>query len=357
LKPAGQSRRRREPNKIGLAEPDPFMSGNCETPQNGAFLMERGSKVYVAGGDTLIGAAILRQLERRGYTRLIGRAGEQPELADGAAVAEFFKQAQPEYVFMAGGKSGGIHANQKYPAELMLDNLLAQCHVIHQAFLVGVKKLVCLASSCSYPRDCAQPMQPQALLTGALEPTNEAYAVAKIAGIKLCEAYRRQYGVHFVNAIPANAFGPGDDFRPENSHVIAALLARMHEAKQSGQDSVVIWGTGEVRREFIYADDLAEACLFVMQQYDGSEPINLGAGADVSIRELALMIQAVVGYCGELRFDSTKPDGMPCKVLDSSNLLAMGWRPQTSFRAALRETYEWFLRQIEQEKPILLGRS
>jgi len=318
--------------------------------------MEKGSKVYVAGGETPIGAALLRQLERQGYTHLIGRPGEGPKLTDGMAVVEFFMQARPEYVFVAGGKSGGIHANQKYPAELMLDNLLGECHVIHHAYLSGVKKLVYLASSCSYPRHCPQPIQPQALLTGALEPTNEAYAVAKIAGLKLCEAYRRQYGVHFVNAIPANAFGPGDDFRPEDSHVIAALLGRMHDAKEAGQDSIVIWGTGNPRREFIYADDLADACLFIMRRYDDAEPINLGGGTDISIRELALMIRTIVDYRGELCFDSTKPDGMPNKVLDSSRLLAMGWRPQTPFRLALAATYEWFRQHVRQATPLLSGR-
>ena len=319
--------------------------------------MNEASKIYVAGGETLIGGALLRQLERQGYTHLVGRPGEAPELMDGAAMADFFEQVQPEYIFMAGGKSGGIHANQKRPAELMRDNLLGQCHVIHHAYLSGVKKLLYLASSCSYPRHCPQPMQPRALLTGPLEPTNEAYAVAKIAGIRLCEAYRRQYGVNFVSAIPANAFGPGDDFRPEDSHVIAALIRRMHEAKEGSQDSVVIWGTGNPRREFIYADDLADACLFIMRGYDDAEPINLGGGTDTSIRELATMIREVVRYGGQLRFDPTKPDGMPCKLLDSSALLALGWRPQTPFRQALAATYEWFCKNGRLSAAELLGKS
>lgn len=319
--------------------------------------MESSSRVYVAGGETLIGSAILRNLEKNGYTRLIGSAGEGPELTDRAAVAAFFDEFRPEHVFFAGGKSGGIHANQKYPAELILDNLLAQCHVIHQAYLAGVKKLVCLASSCAYPRQSPQPIPPQALLTGILEPTNEAYAVAKIAGLKLCQAYRRQYGVNFVSVIPANAFGPGDDFHLENSHVIAALLARMHQAKESGQESVEIWGTGNARRDFIYADDLADACVFVMQHYDGEEPINLGGGSGVSIRELALMVKEVVGYKGELRFDTTKPDGMPCKLLDSTKLFALGWRPQTPFRTALAETYQWYLHHVGKERGIFSERS
>jgi GDP-L-fucose synthase len=321
------------------------------------FRMKYTSTIYVAGGETLIGAGLLRQLERQGYCNVIGRSGEGPALTDGPVVADFFTQVQPEYVFMAGGKSGGIHANQKYPAELMRDNLLAECHVIHQAYLSGVKKLVYLASACSYPGHCAQPMQVQDLLTGPLEPTNEPYGIAKVAGIKLCQAYRRQYGVHFVSAIPANTFGPGDDFHPEDSHVIAALFNRMHDAKECGQESVAIWGTGNPRREFIYADDLADACLFVLRRYDDVEPINLGGGTDISIRELALMIREVVGYPGELRFDSSKQDGMPCKVLDSHKLLAMGWQPQTPFRAALAATYEWFRQHVRHATPLFSGRS
>jgi GDP-L-fucose synthase len=319
--------------------------------------MNEGSRIYVAGGETLIGAALLRQLEKRGYTRVIGRPGQGPELTDGPAMARFFRQARPEYILMAGGRTGGIRANQKYPAEFMRDNLLAECHVMHYACLSGVKKLVYLSSSCAYPRHCPQPMQPQYLLTGALEPTSEAYAVAKLAGLKLCEAYRRQYGVQFVSAIPANTFGPGDDFHPEDSHVIAALFSRMHDAKECGRDSVVVWGTGNARREFICADDLADASLFVMHRYDDPEPINLGGGTDMPIRELALMIRDVVGYRGELRFDPTRPDGMPCKLLDSSKLLAMGWRPQTPFRVALTATYKWFRQHVTEVIPLSSGRS
>lgn len=318
--------------------------------------MRYASTIYVAGSETLIGAGLLRQLERQGYTRVIGMSGEGPNLADSSAVAQFFEQVHPEYVFMVGGKSGGIHANQKYPAEYMLDNLLAECHVIHQAYLSGVKKLLYLASSCVYPRQCPQPMQAQQLMGGPLELTNEPYAVAKIAGIKLCEAYRRQYGVRFVNGIPANTFGPGDDFHPDDSHVIAGLLSRIHAAKERGEESVAVWGTGNPRREFIYVDDLANACLFVMQNYDDCEPINLGGAADFSIRELALTIRDVVAYRGQVRFDPTKPDGMPCKVLDSSRLLSMGWKPQTSFREALSATYEWFREHVGQASPLFSGR-
>jgi GDP-L-fucose synthase len=304
--------------------------------------MRKHAIIYVAGGQTLIGAAILRQLKQQGYTNIVGKPGEEPDLTDATSVDEFFSRLLPEYVFMAAGKSGGILANQKYPADLMLDNLLIECNVIRAAYQHRVKKLLYLASSCCYPRHCPQPMRVESLLTGSLEPTNEAYAVAKIAGIKLCQAYRQQYGANFIVGIPANAFGPGDDFSPEDSHVIAALIRKMHEAKRKGTPTVEIWGTGTPRREFIFADDLADACLFVMQKYDGTEPINLGGGTDLSIGELAQLTKEVVGYEGELCFDTSRPDGMPLKVLDSSPLMAMGWNQVTSFRDAVSATYNWF---------------
>ncbi len=305
--------------------------------------MEKQARIYVAGGQTLIGAAILRELERQGYVNIVGRRGEEPELTDAFQVDAFFARTVPDYVFLAAGKSGGIRANQKYPAELMLDNLLVQCHVIHSTYRYGVKKLLYLASSCSYPKHCPQPMRVESLLTGPLEPTNKAYAVAKIAGIELCQAYRQQYGVKFIVGIPANTFGPGDDFSPENSHVIAALIRKIHEAKDLDLESVDIWGTGTPRREFIFADELADACIFIMREYDDTEPINIGSGSDLSIKELAELIKEVVGYSGKLHFDTTKPDGMPLKVLDSSKLKRMAWRSKTPFRSALSATYDWFL--------------
>lgn len=305
--------------------------------------MGKNDRIYVAGGRTLIGAAILRELERQGYSNIVGRPGEEPDLTDAALVEDFFARTTPDYVFLAAGKSGGIAANQKYPAELMLDNLLVECHVIHSAYRYGVKKLLYLASSCSYPKQCPQPMRVESLLTGPPEPTNEAYAVAKIAGIKLCQAYRQQYGANFIVGIPANTFGPGDDFSTEDSHVIPALIRKMHEAKERCLESVDIWGTGTPRREFIFADDLADACIFVMRKYDNAQPINLGGGSDLSIKELATLIKEVVGYPGELRFDTSKPDGTPLKALDSSKLKEMGWRSKTPFRSALSATYDWFL--------------
>jgi len=305
--------------------------------------MEKHARIYVAGGQTPIGAAILREVERQGYMNIVGRPGEEPELTDAAQVDAFFARTAPDYVFLAAGKSGGIEANQKYPAELLLNNLLVECYVIHTAYQYGVKKLLYLASSCSYPKHCPQPMREDTLLTGSLEPTNEAYAVAKIAGIKLCQAYRQQYKVSFISGIPANTFGPGDDFSLEDAHVIAALIRKMHEAKELGLESVDIWGTGTPRREFIFADDLANACIFIMREYDDTEPINLGSGSELSIKELAELIKEVVGYSAKLHFDTSKPDGMPFKVLDSSKLTEMGWRPRTHFRSALSATYDWFL--------------
>ncbi|MCU0541873.1 MAG: GDP-L-fucose synthase [Oscillatoriaceae cyanobacterium Prado104] len=305
--------------------------------------MDKDAKIYVAGGQTLIGSALLRQLERQGYSHLIGIPPAEPNLADREQVSDFFAQNQPEYVFLAAGKSGGISANQKYPAELMLDNLLVICNVTDSAYRSGVKKLLYLASSCSYPKHCPQPMQVESLMTSILEPTNEAYAVAKIAGIKLCQAYCQQYGANFISGIPANAFGIGDDFSLEESHVIPALIRKMHEAKVADVKFVEIWGTGTPRREFIFADDLADACIFIADKYNEPTPINIGGGLDLSIKELAELIKEAIGYRGQLRFDASKPDGMPLKALDSSKLMSMGWQPKISFRTAVEATYDWFL--------------
>jgi GDP-L-fucose synthase len=305
--------------------------------------LEKTAKIYVAGGGTLIGSALLEELQRQGYLNLIGRPGEDPDLTDDVQVEQFFSWASPEYVFMAAGKSGGIQANQEFPADLMRENLLVECHVLHQACRYGVKKLLYLASSCSYPKHAVQPMQEDLLLTGLLEPTNEPYALAKISGIKLGQAYRQQYGVNFISGIPANAFGPRDDFREESSHVIPGLIRRMHKAKQEETKSVVIWGSGSPRREFIFSRDLAEACITVMEQYDDAQPINLGAGMDISIAELASLIREITGFQGHILFDTEKPDGMPRKLLDSNKLKGLGWHPRTSFRDALQAPNEWFL--------------
>ena len=301
------------------------------------------SRIYVAGAGTAIGGALLQALGRGGYREILGAPPREPDLLDAAAVDAFFCEARPEFVFLAGGPSGGIRANQKYPADLMRANLLAECHVIHAAHAHGAQKLLYLASSCCYPRLCPQPMRVEMLMTGPLEPTNAAYGTAKLAGIEMCRAYRRQHGANFVAAIPANSFGPGESLDPEDSHVVAALMTRLHEARVRGARDVEVWGTGAARREFIFLDDLADACVFLMEQYDGAEPINVGLGSDLSIRELAQTIAEVVGYSGELRFDTSQPDGMPLKRLDSSRLHAMGFRPAADLRSALDRTYRWFL--------------
>jgi GDP-L-fucose synthase len=302
--------------------------------------VDRHSRVFVAGADTLIGAAIVTALRRDGYDVLDG-IGEV-DLRDPASVAAFFQRHRPERVIVTAGRAAGISGNQRYPADLIRDNLLIATHVIHEAWASGTRRLMYLASSCSYPKLAPQPMRVDSLLTGPLEPTNRSYAVAKLAAIQMCEAYRQQHGVHFFAAIPADAFGPGDDFSPEDSHVVAGLMRRMHEAKLAGAPSIDIWGSGNQRREFIYADDLAAACVFVMANHDGGT-INVGGGRDTSIGELAEALKTVVGFEGALRFDTSKPDGMPFKALDSSALLDLGWKPAVPFDDALGRTYQWFL--------------
>jgi GDP-L-fucose synthase len=303
--------------------------------------VNRQDRVFVAGAETLIGAALVTALRRDGYDVRDG-VGEV-DLRSPDSVRAFIGRHRPDHVFVAAGRSAGITGNRRYPADLMLDNLLVATHVIHEAWAAGARRLMYLASSCSYPKLAPQPMRVESLLTGPLEPTNQSYAVAKIAGMQLCDAYRQQHGVEFFAAIPADAFGPGDDFSPEDSHVVAGLMRRMHEAKVTGADELDIWGSGSQRREFIYVDDLAAACLFAMTHHSGRGPINLGGGRDMSIAELAARLQAVVGFTGELRFDTSKPDGMPFKALDATALRDMGWRPSIPFEAALERTYEWFV--------------
>jgi GDP-L-fucose synthase len=304
--------------------------------------VDRQTPLFVAGADTLIGAAIITTLRRDGYDVLDGVG--QVELRDPVSLHRFFQNHRPRRVIVAAGRAAGISGNQRYPAELIYDNLLIATHVIHEAWSAGTRRLMYLASSCSYPKLAPQPMRVESLLTGAPEPTNRSYAVAKIAAIQMCEAYRQQYGVEFFAAIPADAFGPGDDFSPEDSHVVAGLMRRMHEAKLAGATAIDIWGSGNQRREFIYIDDLASATTFVLEEHDGST-INLGGGRDVSIRELAETIKEVVGFAGQLRFDTSKPDGMPFKALDASALMALGWRPQIAFEDALERTYRWFVQR------------
>lgn len=315
--------------------------------------MERTARVFVAGSETIIGSALVRVMRERGFAHLVGTAVDQPGLTDPAQVEAFFARTQPEYVILAGGKSGGIWANQRFPALLMRDNLLKECLVIDAAHRYGVKKLLYLASSCCYPRGCPQPMRVESLMTGPLEPTNEAYGLAKLAGIGLCQAYAKQFGARFVAAIPADVFGPGDEFNVEDSHVVPALVRKIHAAKVAGAAKVDVWGTGTPRREFLFVDELAAACLLVMDTYDGPGPINLGGGADLSIAEVAALIKEVVGFSGALRFDTSKADGMPLKILDSSRLQAMGWRPATSLHDALQATYDWFLARKAHVSPAI----
>jgi GDP-L-fucose synthase len=309
--------------------------------------MNRSARIWVAGGDTLLGAALRERLRADGFRDLVGTPPDEPDLTVAAQVEDFFGEARPECVFLAAGKSGGIGLNQARPADLMLHNLLVTAHVIDCAHRHGVEKLLYLASSCGYPKHAPQPLRVESLLTGPPEPTSIAYATARLAGWQLCDAYRRQHGSRFVTAIPANAFGPHEDFSPDGGHVIPALIRRAHEAKVRDEPALTLWGTGTPRREFIYARDLADACLFVMRHYDGPEPINLGGGADLSIAEAAQLVAGVVGYRGRIRFDVTRPDGMPLKVLDSGPLWALGWRPSVDFRAGLAETYEWFLQHVD----------
>ncbi len=305
--------------------------------------MRPDSRIYVAGHRGLVGGAIVRALRAQGFVSIITRGRAELDLCDQAAVASFFAAARPEYVFLAAAKVGGIQANSTYPAEFIRDNLVMQSNVIDSAWKNGCRKLLFLGSSCIYPKLCPQPIKEEYLLSGPLEPSNEWYALAKIAGVKLCQAYRRQYGFDAISAMPTNLDGPGDNFHPELSHVLPALIRRFHEAKEAGAPEVAIWGTGTPRREFLYVDDLAEALLFLMQNYSEENHINVGCGADLPIMELAQLTAEVIGYMGEINTNPTKPDGTPQKLLDVSRLAALGWRAKTDLRDGLAATYDWFL--------------
>ena len=306
--------------------------------------MQSEGSIFIAGHSGLAGSAILRALQSRGYSRLIVRTHQELELTDARAVKEFFQQERPESVFLAAAKVGGIQANNTLPAEFLRENLLIQTHVLHEAWQAGVKKLLFLGSSCIYPKLAPQPIPESALLTGELEPTNDAYALAKIAGIQLCKAYRKQHGANFIAVMPTNLYGPQDNFHPEHSHVLPALLRRFHEAQRDGLQEVTVWGSGTPKREFLHSDDLASACLFLMEHYDSPEIINIGWGQDCTIRELAEMIAETVGYTGTLKWDDSRPDGTPRKVLDNRKLSALGWEPKISLQEGLRLTYQWYLK-------------
>ena len=309
--------------------------------------MNSEARIFVAGHRGLVGSALLRKLQSAGFSNLVTRDRAELDLVDQAAVEQFFDRDSPEYVILAAAKVGGIRANDTYPADFIRVNLQIQTNVIEAAYRSGTQKLLFLGSSCIYPKLSPQPMSEDCLLTGPLEETNKAYAIAKIAGIELCQAYKRQYGFDAISVMPTNLYGPGDNFSLENSHVLPALIRKFHEAKDSGADEVVVWGTGKPRREFLYVDDLADACLFLMEHYDGEQLVNVGWGEDVSIRELAELIGSVVGYSGQLVFDTSKPDGTPRKLLDVSKLLKLGWRAETPLRAGIESTYAWFLEHLD----------
>ena len=305
--------------------------------------MNHDASIFVAGHRGLVGSALVRRLRAAGFERLLLRERSELDLTDQRAVGEFFARERPHYVLLAAARVGGILANSTYPADFVRENLAIEANVIDSAWRNGVRKLLFLGSSCISPRLAPQPMREDHLLTGPLEPTNEPYAIAKIAGLKMCQAYRRQYGFDAICAMPTNLYGPGDNFSDHYAHVLPALLRRFHEARETGASEVVLWGSGRPRREFLYVDDLADACLFLMQRYEDEQPINVGWGRDQSIAELAETIARVVGFSGGTRYDASKPDGTPRKLLDTSRLTELGWTPRTELAAGIRTTYEWFL--------------
>jgi GDP-L-fucose synthase len=310
-----------------------------------AHAIPRDAAVYVAGHRGLVGSALARRLTSAGFTNILGATREQLDLRDQAAVNYWFKANRPEYVFLVAGTVGGILANSTRPAEFIYDNLMIHATITHASHVHGVKRLLYLGSSCIYPRDADQPIVEEALLTGPLEPTNEPYAIAKISGIRLCQSYRRQYGSDFISAMPTNLYGPGDNFDLNSSHVVPALIRKFHDAKLAGARSAVVWGTGRPRREFLHVDDLADACLFLMERYDGDEHINVGTGEDLPIGELAARVRDLVAPGVEITFDASKPDGTPRKLLDVSRLHRLGWRHRCGLDEGLRSTYEWFRAQ------------
>lgn len=302
--------------------------------------MEKASKIYIAGHNGMVGSAILRRLTASGFENFALRTSRELDLRSQPEVQEFFRREKPEYVFLAAAKVGGIAANNTYRAEFLYDNLMIEANVIHAAWQNGVKKLLFLGSSCIYPKMAPQPLKEEYLLTGPLEPTNEPYAIAKIAGIKLCDAYRAQYGCHFISVMPTNLYGPNDNYHPENSHVLPALIRKFHEAKRDGAPFVTLWGTGAPLREFLHADDLADACYFLMQRYDEPGFINIGVGEDLPILELARLVRRIVGYTGEIRHDLSKPDGTPRKLMDVSKLTALGWKAKIGLEEGIKSVYK-----------------
>jgi GDP-L-fucose synthase len=313
-------------------------------------LLNQDSRIYVAGHRGLVGRAVVRALERQGYRNLLFRAHQELDLTVQAAVRALFESERPEAVIMAAARVGGIHANSTHPATFIRDNLLIQDNVIDAAHRCGVAKFIFLGSSCVYPKFAPQPIKEEYLLSGPLEPTNEWYAVAKIAGLKMCQAYRREYGFNAISLMPTNLYGPGDNFDLQNSHVLPALIRRFHEAKQRGDETLSVWGTGTPRREFLHVDDLADAIVYLLRHYDHEDIVNIGWGEDVTIRELAELIQAVCGYRGSVVFDASKPDGTPRKLLDTTRLTALGWRPKIELKAGIESTYAWFREHVAEAR-------
>lgn len=306
--------------------------------------MEIDARIYIAGHRGMVGSALVRLLQAKGYRNLLCRTSQELDLRDSRQVEHFFAETNPEYVMIAAAKVGGILANSSFPAEFLYENLAIQTNLIHQAYLHRVKKLLLLGSSCIYPRDCPQPIREEYLLTGPLEPTNEWYAIAKIAGVKLCQAYRRQYGCDFIAAMPTNLYGHNDNFDLTTAHVLPALIRRFHEAKDISEPPT-LWGTGSPRREFLHVDDCAEACLVLMERHSGEDIVNVGAGKDIPIAELATLVAEVVGYKGEIRWDRTKPDGTPRKLLDCRRMTALGWTSRVSIQEGIGRTYRWYVEQ------------
>jgi GDP-L-fucose synthase len=306
--------------------------------------MDKSSKIYVAGHRGLVGSAIYRRLVADGYTNLLARTSKELDLTRQAEVEDFSEKEKPAYVFLAAAKVGGILANNTYPADFIYRNIMIQTNVIHSSFRHGTQKLLFLGSSCIYPKFSPQPMKEEYLLTGLLEPTNEPYAVAKIAGIKMCQSYNRQHGTNYISVMPTNLYGPFDNFDLETSHVLPALIRKFHEAKMELRPEVTIWGTGTVKREFLYIEDLADACLFLMERYDGSEIVNIGTGEEILISDLAILVKEVVGYQGGIVYDRSKPDGTPRKLLDVSKMDSLGWHAKTGLREGVTKTYEWYVK-------------
>jgi GDP-L-fucose synthase len=309
--------------------------------------MEKSAKIFVAGHNGLVGSALVRRLNKNGFTNLVFRSHAELDLTNQPAVERFFVKEKPQYVFLAAAKVGGIHANNTYPADFIFSNLQVQMNVINESWRSGVKKLLFLGSSCIYPKFAPQPMREDALLSGQLEPTNEAYAIAKIAGIIMCRSYNRQHHTDFISVMPTNLYGPNDNYHPVNSHVLPALIRRFHEAKVNNSPRVEIWGTGNPTREFLYSDDLADACIFLMEKHTGNDIVNIGSGVEVTVRDLAHIIKSSVGYTGKIEFDLTKPDGTPRKLLDCSKLHTMGWRHSIELEEGIKLAYEDFLKMLK----------